>query len=329
LETSWYSIDKNPLETIFRRIRELGYRVIAPIRLNEDHVVLDFANKFDEVSLDFIRPRNNPKSFLFPNEDTLLYFDYRSQNIKSPLNHSEKLALFCIHPCDANAIYVLDKMLLDPPEDPYYMLRRRNLMIVVLDCEKADDYCFCESVESRVPRVYDLWIVPSSSKYFISIGSRLGSLIIDHLPIKKDRSPEIRELNVKKYSFDWSHLRDLYDNEVWRELSEQCVLCGSCLSSCPTCVCFDVVDRVSHDLNACRRVRVWDSCIFRTFTMLAGGRIVRKSPEERFKFRFYHKFVFIKERYGVFGCTGCGRCISRCSSHIHPLEVVSEVLRNA
>ncbi len=327
---TWYKVSESPFEVLFKKALKLGFEIIAPSNTTDKETLLLPVGSYEEVNLNFIRTRNTPKSYLLPNKEILLRFDFRSMNLKEEVPIPKKLMFFGIHPCDANAIDVMDKVLLDPPEDPFYSTRRSSSAIVVIDCCRADEYCFCESVNSRVPRVYDLWIVPvNDSELYISIGSPLGKSMVKELKLRRVEPPKVKRLNYKLYSIAWEKLRDLYDSTLWERLSERCLLCGACLSACPTCTCFDLVDELSPNLNECIRMRVWDSCIFRTFTWLAGGKIVRRTPQERFKFRFFHKFLFIRERYGVFGCVGCGRCVSSCSSHIHPLDVLSEVLKHA
>ncbi len=323
----WFKTEYDILREIFKKLTNSGYTIIAPSETLSGIHILKPVKSFSEICLDYIRTRNTPKSFLYPNNEVILCFNHAENKITYEIP-TEKIAFFCIHPCDANSIDVLDRILLDKPEDPYYKARRKSSVIIVLDCTKSDEYCFCESVDSRIPRKYDLWIIPDEGKYYISARSLIGLKLLEGCRVSEAEKPSIREVNIRKFRVDINSLTKLYDSESWRKLSEKCLLCGSCLSSCPTCTCFDMVDKLPLDRDVTLRVRVWDSCIFRMFTRLAGGRIVRKNPEDRFKFRFYHKFVFIKERYGIYGCTGCGRCVSNCSRHIHPMEVVSEVVGN-
>jgi ferredoxin len=61
-----------------------------------------------------------------------------------------------------------------------------------------------------------------------------------------------------------------------------------------------------------RRVRVWDSCMYKEYTLHASGHNPRPTRVERLKNRIYHKFKFNVDTFGTFGCVGCGRCITLC-----------------
>jgi hypothetical protein len=79
---------------------------------------------------------------------------------------------------------------------------------------------------------------------------------------------------------------------------------------CPTCYCFDVNDEVGLGSRAGTRVRSWDSCLFKSHALVAGGENFRHGRASRIKFRFYHKqrgFVADTEgrAAGVAGVLSC------------------------
>lgn len=311
----------------------MKYRVIAPTKQGKQ-VVFSFVDSPRKIVFDYIRAINSPKHFLLPNREVIIRWRYSDEGLllEEP-RVNERIAFLGLHPCDANAIAILDKVMLEEPYDPYYSVRRRNSLIIVLDCIESDDYCFCESVDSRTPweGAYDLWLVPIGEGYAITYGSSKGLEIIKQLELNRTEEPKIHKgINKRRMNkLDLEAFWKLYEHPVWSKLSDDCLLCGACMAACPTCTCFDVVDESDLDLSEGRRIRVWDSCIFRIFTMVAGGRVVRREPTDRFKHRYYHKFLYFKERYGVYGCTGCGRCALTCPRHIDPVKVIGEVLKNA
>jgi predicted aldo/keto reductase-like oxidoreductase len=75
------------------------------------------------------------------------------------------------------------------------------------------------------------------------------------------------------------------------------------------------------------RRRIWDSCLLMNFTRVAGDYVFRKERTKRFRQWIYHKFCFFKEKYGTYGCVGCGRCIKTCLKHIDVTEVIKEAVR--
>ena len=103
-----------------------------------------------------------------------------------------------------------------------------------------------------------------------------------------------------------------WDNPLWEELGEKCLSCGACTIVCPTCPCFNVFDEINLKQTEGRRIRQWDSCMFREYSMVAGGHNFRESRAERLKLRFTHKLQAFVGKFGEPACVGCGRCIDTC-----------------
>jgi ferredoxin len=117
-------------------------------------------------------------------------------------------------------------------------------------------------------------------------------------------------------TYDWNH-------PTWKKLAEKCLGCGICAFSCPTCHCFDIMECAKGKNGS--RFRCWDTCQFEKFTLMGHGHNPRPSKTERTRQRVFHKFKYSVERYGMLGCVGCGRCISRCPVNIDIEQVVNEI----
>jgi sulfhydrogenase subunit beta (sulfur reductase) len=93
---------------------------------------------------------------------------------------------------------------------------------------------------------------------------------------------------------------------------------------CPTCSCFNVVDElVPQEVG--QRVRLWDSCLFRDYAVVAGGHNFRADRADRVRNRYYHKQEAFVREFGVPSCVGCGRCIENCPTGINVVEVFGHV----
>jgi ferredoxin len=94
--------------------------------------------------------------------------------------------------------------------------------------------------------------------------------------------------------------------------------------NCPVCTCFNVIDR-SASSDASKRVRLWDTCMFKGFTRTAGGVIPAEAKINRTKRWFHHKLIHWPEQFGAFGCVGCGRCAISCPGTIDMATVALRI----
>ena len=128
------------------------------------------------------------------------------------------------------------------------------------------------------------------------------------------------------HSFDFKTLPGLmdmsYDSEIWEYFADKCISCGQCTMVCPTCNCYNVVDYFDvTNKSTGRRERLWDSCMFVDYSLVAGGHNFRKSRAERLKLWYTHKLKAFGGEFGKPACVGCGRCVDTCPVDINVLTV--------
>jgi Fe-S oxidoreductase len=71
---------------------------------------------------------------------------------------------------------------------------------------------------------------------------------------------------------------------------------------------------------------MWDSCLSKDFVYSAGGN-PRRQRSARYRQFVMHKFAYWQDQFGVYGCVGCGRCITWCPVGIDITETVNGILR--
>ena len=125
----------------------------------------------------------------------------------------------------------------------------------------------------------------------LATGSLFEPVETENIEAYKRRSYDKR----RAFQFD-VEIRDLpeifemeYQSEIWGELGEKCLSCGSCSMVCPTCYCYDVADDVELGSRAGKRQRLWDSCLFANHALVGSGENFRGPRASRIKYRFYHK----------------------------------------
>ena len=304
------------------------YDVLAPKR-KEERFVFEKIKNPEEVILDYDTTILPPKKFFLPPVETMMRFD--NSKIGIPENN-KKTFFFGIHPCDLNAIDLLDKVEYGDYKDPYYIKKRENSVFVCLECKEANEYCFCESMGSDKPKKYDVLLTDIGNYYFAETGSRKGEEIIKDKLFENAEENEkiirkkkfVRKMNPENLD---KILEEKFDHKIWDELGDKCLGCGSCSFVCPTCYCYSVKDIVDLSLKKGERRRVWDSCLLVDFARVAGGHNFRGKRSARMKQRIYHKELYFFEKYNTSACVGCGRCIRECPVGIDVTDVISKIRR--
>lgn len=212
-------------------------------------------------------------------------------------------------------------------------------MIIGMDCV-PDEYCFCRSTGTDfVDDGFDLFLSDIDDSYLVRIGTSLGDDIVTtaqklfHEVEQCDREAYKARSVQRRESFqteiqlqDFPKIMDLeYENELWQDVGEKCLGCGTCSMVCPTCYCYAVFDELNLDVNSGRRKRRWDSCLFKDYALVAGGHNFRAERSSRIKNRYFHKQRGFVSQFGRPSCVGCGRCIVYCPAGVNILDVVRKL----
>jgi len=268
-----------------------------------------------------------PKNIVLPLVEKMFSYtkDEEGYKLEAPPPDEKKQLVFGIRPCDAKAFSLLDLTFKDDYQDPYYLNRRQNIMLVGLSCKDPYDSCFCtslggspsdsSSMDIMLTDIKDGFLVESVSQSGEELMQNTKSLQAaadeNKAEAEKNRQAAMQKItrNIDTKDTD-DKLRRCFDNEAfWQDVAAKCVSCGICTLLCPTCYCFDINDEVTAEGGA--RFRSPDSCAFSVYTKMPVEN-PRSEKWKRVRNRICHKYQVYPTLFNEIACTGCGRCIRLC-----------------
>ncbi len=294
------------------------------------------------LRLDFDVTILPPKKYFQPLVEKIMEF-HEDGHYESVIDNTP-FVLFGVHPYDAVAIAQMDAVFRKDNADIHYLTRRQQATIVACDIQNTSPTMFAACMgTSTVQEGFDILLTRIGAGYIADVRTEKGEVLLQYLGDAPDADPLL--LARREQFWDDAHhfmnkyllkcaptdlpklLETQYDNKVWEANSALCYSCGSCNMVCPTCYCFEVIDKVDWSLKEGERIRRWDACMLRDFAQVAGGHNFRRSREERYRHRFYRKGQYLWKRMGQIACVGCGRCTSACTAKIaNPVELYNTLL---
>jgi len=311
------------------------YKVFAPVDKGDVTLFEEIKNA-KEINLKYSNSKVPPKNLLFCQTETLFKFAPGTKGkIQSPDIDNGKKAVFGIRPCDAKSFAIIDPIFKEDYEDPFYVTKRENLLLIGLSCTNPYPNCFCTSFKDSPAssKHVDILLTDIGDKYFVEVNSEKGKQIVKSKLFKPaTKSDENKKKEVEKKAKDSikrvqkidgiaEKLDKIFENPFWKEVADKCLRCGTCTYLCPTCHCFDIQDEATMTEGG--RVRIWDTCMIPEYTLQASGYNPRPTRMNRVRNRVYHKYNYFPKNLDVIACVGCGRCIEACPVNIDIIDVVT------
>jgi len=298
--------------------------------VKEKHPGFAFDRLFaaEELRLDYDITLLPPNKYLLPPQEALVEFTFDPEAHIRARAEPRPCIILGVHPYDLHAVKLLDAVFAGNRVDVHYRARRNATTIIGADCLHPWPYSLAASMGTALPpKIFDLWLTDLGTEFLMEVGTSRGddlckryfnaksapNALLEQRDRLRKESLERYQLAVKVPPREIPGVLDKgWDNPLWEELGKKCFSCGSCTMVCPTCVCFDVQDRIELNLKKGERRRIWDSCMFDAFDKVASGENFRPTGTERLRHRLYRKGKYMLERWGELGCVGCGRCIHAC-----------------
>lgn len=270
------------------------------------------------------------KKFFFSPHEPLLKFSKQGKNIEArPVTSESSMAIFGLRPCDLAAIEITDKFFSAQGfVDNNYWARRKNAVIIGVNCVIPGKHCFCDSMGTRRTKgVADLFLHDAGSRWLVEVLSFKGEQMVSNAMHLLEESveeplPEVPCL----LKADVAAIESVSEDSLyWQSLAKKCLSCSACNMVCPTCTCFDVEDELDLAGENGQRSRRWTSCTLNSFSEVAGGHCFRCTTEQKSRCRVQHKLNWFKQEFGRFSCTGCGRCSAACPTKVSIADFATAV----
>lgn len=302
--------------TVFVPSRESGVAMLSKWDSKDTGFMDWYRNTVQPIKANFFPPMEEMFSFQKGKE---------GYHIELPSSDEHKQLIFGIRPCDARALIILDMTFKDLYEDPYYLPKRNNMVLIGLGCTNPYDSCFCTSlgINPGESTDVDLMLTDIGDQFLIEEITEVGKELIAKASRVEEATEadeaEAREVKQASYNkvtrkIDTEGIKEkllscFEDQDFWEKVSAKCISCGICTFLCPTCYCFDINDELVRRQGT--RFRNWDSCAFPVYTKMPMEN-PRLEKWRRVRQKVCHKFEFYPMNFDIIACVGCGRCIRQC-----------------
>lgn len=337
------AINKGDFNGFVDDLIENDEREVVGVQSKSNKFAFNPLHKAEDLRLDYDVTILPPKKYFMPQRETLVEYNLE-EGETTPVNQVVPRIIMGVHPYDLVAIEQMDKVFEDTHEDPNYLEKRRQSVLVGVNMVNVSEYSFAHTMgTATTDSGYDIMLTDIGDRYAIEVGSSKGSDLLEKareavddiepeevkkvrdtleaLPEKFRNDPEFDPLELP------TMLKKYYGNdEFWEENAEECLSCGTCNLVCPTCYCFDVKDVNDISLSEGERLRTWDGCMLEAFAEVAGDENFREEKASRYRHRYMRKGRYMYDRFGDIACVGCGRCSEQCLPDIaDPVDVFNKM----
>jgi sulfhydrogenase subunit beta (sulfur reductase) len=309
----------------------LSYTIFANI---ENDFGLDYeligSEDIERISYNRPKPATSLKSFFLP----------AAENVTSDIKSEKPRIIIGVPNCDIKGLSILDEIYLDSDFcDTFYRKRRENTILISSDCNSINEHCHCLSydVKPYSNEHADIAVNLLDDIVALRIITAKGEDLVNrfHYAInqcennvlaaieKLQQGTEKLLLGVNKGLPGYKESGRLINEsgaDIWEKYSLHCVTCGACVTVCPTCSCFILIDKPGLE-----KVKHMDGCQYPGFERVAGGEDPLHELHNRFRNRYMCKYVWKPAKFHAQACTGCGRCIEACIGKINKNEIFMEM----
>lgn len=342
-------LKKGKLKDFLRALIK-DYRLITPQPASGGDFLFQDTEDLDRINLNYDITSNTLKEFFFPRQEVIFTYHRDTKGLIKikPVqeNIKQETIFFGLRSCDVRAVYFQDLFFTQEPKDNLYWQKRDKSILISFACNKPPQHsCFCVYTKSgpflEKGQGYDLQFMDLDNEYLVEIGTEKGENLI-----KKYRrffSNADKDAVTKKLSLKDNCLREFNQNcdilkiyeklknsqdlhNLWQDLGKRCTNCAGCEFICPTCFCFYTQD-IEYSPGKGKRIRAWDSCTFSGYSRMSNDYNPHEKNSERISRRFFCKLYNCYNWFGIFACTGCGRCSFVCPVNLDMESFIASLMQ--
>jgi len=156
-------------------------KIVAPVKKGEVSYAFEDVSSADEISLNYVPTILPPKKYLLPQHEVLAEYDKNNGQTVTPVVELEDLVLFGVHTCDLAGIHALNVVFNDRPKDLNYLIRKKHLTIIGLECNNyCDDNATCAMMGNHNPMGgYDLLFSIIDDGFMVHVNTQKGDQIVE------------------------------------------------------------------------------------------------------------------------------------------------------
>lgn len=338
-------ITRENLKGLIKNLKKDCDEFIAPKKEHLSDIIFSDTKYSGEELLDYNgNSIVSPRSFLLPQTEALFEIISAKGSKFKAIEDKTKRIFYGVRPCDIKTITLMNDFFTDKFVDAFYKQKMEHATFIALACTKPcslKSFCYEMDTGPIAKNGFDLELTPISMGCLVDIGSKKGSQIVkknnklfnrssslddkEAKDILKGFRKKAKRINYKKLAKIMA--QNKIKGSIWDDIGLRCVVCSGCITLCPTCSCFSVMDRLDGDRGA--RMRYCDGCVYAGFTKMAGGSAPFPNHKDHIRRFFEHKLNIDTARYGRPSCVGCARCIETCLGNIDIRKFIEAVIEGA
>jgi sulfhydrogenase subunit beta (sulfur reductase) len=175
---SLWVLDKEAVAPLVTNVMG-DYRVVGPMAKGNKYAFDQIEDPAD-LKLGYDTSILPPKKYLQPPEERMMTFTRTGKPSAEVVLEAPPTVILGIHTCDLHGIRVLDKAFSEGYPDAYYLERRKNTLLVSIEClSPCDDHSFCKSMGTLAASTgFDLHLTDLGDSYAVNTGSESGRALL-------------------------------------------------------------------------------------------------------------------------------------------------------